>query len=65
MWRHGLDSSGSGLEQVAGTCECCNELSSSINAGNLLVENRLASQEGLCSTEWVSKQVGKGKIPTN
>jgi hypothetical protein len=33
MWRHGLDGSGSGEGQVAGTCECGNEPSSSIKHG--------------------------------
>jgi hypothetical protein len=36
---------------VAGTCECGNELSGSINVGNFLTESQLASQEGLCSME--------------
>ena len=30
MWEYGLDQAGSGLGQVAGTCECGSELSSSI-----------------------------------
>jgi len=33
---HGLDRSGSGKGQVAGTCECGNELSSSITCGEFL-----------------------------
>jgi hypothetical protein len=33
MENHGLDCSGSGYGQVAGTCECCNEISSFINWG--------------------------------
>ena len=39
--------------QVAGTCECGNQPSGSIKGGGIsrLAENRLASQEGLCSTE--------------
>jgi hypothetical protein len=34
--RHGLDCSGSGEGQVAGACECCNELSGSIKCGEFL-----------------------------
>jgi hypothetical protein len=30
LWGHGLDRSGSGQGQVAGTCKCSNELSGSI-----------------------------------
>jgi len=30
MWEHGLDSSGSGLGHMAGTCECGNEHSVSV-----------------------------------
>ena len=30
MWGYGLDRAGSGLGQVAGTCECGNESSGSI-----------------------------------
>jgi hypothetical protein len=40
--------------QVANTCGYCEELSSSINAGNVLTSGKvywLASQEGLCSME--------------
>jgi hypothetical protein len=33
---HGLDSSGSGKGQVAGTCNCSNEPSSSIKCGKFL-----------------------------
>ena len=42
---------------MAGTCECGNEPSVSIKCGEFLdlAENRLASQEGLCSMEYVSK----------
>jgi hypothetical protein len=36
MWGYGLDRVGSGEGQVAGSCECCNEPSGSINAGNFL-----------------------------
>ena len=32
----GLDRSGSGQREVAGTCECGNEPSSSINCGKIL-----------------------------
>jgi hypothetical protein len=31
MWVYGLDRAGSGYGQVAGTCECGNEHSGSIN----------------------------------
>ena len=34
---HGLDGSGSGQRQVAGTCECGNEPSGSIKCGKFLV----------------------------
>ena len=41
---------------MAGTCEFGNEPLGSIKRGGiLLAENRLASQEGLCSVEGVSK----------
>jgi hypothetical protein len=36
MWVYGLDRTGSGLGQVAGTCECGNELSVSIKCGEFL-----------------------------
>ena len=36
MWGYGLDRAGSGWGQVAGTCECGNEPSSSIKLGNFL-----------------------------
>ena len=36
MWEHGLDQSGSGWGQVAGTCECGNELSGCIKGGEFL-----------------------------
>jgi hypothetical protein len=39
MWngkKHGLNSSGSGLGQVAGSCECGNEYPGSINVGYFL-----------------------------
>ena len=32
----GLDGTGSGQGQVAGTCECCNEPSGSIKCGEFL-----------------------------
>ena len=35
MWGHGLDRCGSGEGQVAGCCECNNELSGSIKCGEL------------------------------
>ena len=36
MWGYGLDLSGSGQGQEAGTCECGNEPSGSIICGELL-----------------------------
>jgi len=36
MWRYGLDRSVSGQGQVAGTCECGNELLGSIKFGEFL-----------------------------
>ena len=50
-WR--LDGVGSGQGQVAGNCEYGNELSGSIKSREFLdqLQTRLASQEGLCSTE--------------
>jgi hypothetical protein len=36
MWRYGLNRAGSGQGQVAGTCKCDNEPSSSIECGNFL-----------------------------
>jgi hypothetical protein len=36
MGKHGLHCSGSGQGQVAGACECGNELSSSIKCGQFL-----------------------------
>ena len=40
--------------QVAGSCEYGNGLSGSIKCGEFLdlLQNQLASQEGLCSMEW-------------
>jgi hypothetical protein len=38
---------------MVNSCECGNEPSGSINEGNLLAEEMLASQEGLCSMELV------------
>ena len=42
---------------MAGACEDGNGLSGSIKCGEFLdyLQNQLASQEGLCSTEYVSK----------
>jgi hypothetical protein len=42
---------------LVGTCECCYESSGSIKCRDffILAENRSASQEGLCSVEYVSK----------
>jgi hypothetical protein len=52
MWGYGLDRSGSGYGQVAGTCECGNEPSDSVKLRGIawLADDRLAS-EGLCSME--------------
>ena len=36
MWSYGLDRAGLGEGQVAGTCECGNELSVSIKCGEYL-----------------------------
>ena len=36
MWVYEMDEAGSGLGQVAGTCECVNELSGSIKCGKFL-----------------------------
>ena len=36
MQGHGLDRAGSGQEQMAGTCVCCNELLVSVKCGELL-----------------------------
>jgi hypothetical protein len=36
MWGHGLDRSGSGQGQMAGTCKCGNECSRSIKCGEFL-----------------------------
>ena len=36
MWGYGLDLSGSGQGQAAGTCECGNEPSGSIKYGEFL-----------------------------
>jgi len=36
MWVYGLDRAGSGYGQVAGTCECRNEPSGSIQCGEFL-----------------------------
>ena len=47
---------------MAGTCGYGEELSGSINAGNFLTSGKvywLASQEGLCSMEYVSKYFSK------
>jgi hypothetical protein len=50
-----LDRSGSGQEEVAGVCECGNELSGFINASiSGLAEDLLASLYELCSMELVS-----------
>ena len=36
MWAYGLDGAGSGYGQVAGTCECGDELSGSIECWEFL-----------------------------
>jgi hypothetical protein len=36
MWGHELERCGSGLGQVAGTCDCGNEPSGSVKCGELL-----------------------------
>ena len=49
---HGLDWSGSGYRQMAGSNHCGNEPSGSIKLWNFLTSwGPLASQEGLCSTQ--------------
>ena len=55
----GLDGVCSGQGQVAGACEYGNELSCSIKCGEFLdqLQNQVASQEGLCSMEQVSKYI--------
>jgi len=42
---------------MAGTCEYGDEISGSIKCGEMLdyLQNKLASQEGLCTMEYVSK----------
>jgi len=52
MWGYGLDRAGSAWGQLAGTRECGSKPSGSIKCGEIswLAENRLASQEALCST---------------
>jgi hypothetical protein len=47
-----LNQSGSGLGQVAGSCECGNEPS-----GSMKLENLLPSQEEVCFTELISNLV--------
>ena len=51
MWGYGLDRDGLGKGQVAGTCECGNEM----RAISSLSKNRLASQEGLAP--WSNKLI--------
>ena len=43
MRGYGLDLAGSGWGQVAGSCDCGNEPSGSINAGNFLTSRKLVS----------------------
>ena len=54
MWGHGLNRSGSGWGQVAGTCECSNETSVSIKCGEFL--DWLVSFSGRTLLHGVSKQ---------
>ena len=54
MWGYGVDQAGSGQGQVADTCDCGNEPSGSMKFGEFLdclAENRLTSEEGICSME--------------
>ena len=58
IFRNGLDWSGSGYGQVSGCCECVNDPWCSIQCGEIswLAENRLASQEGLCSMDAIDQR---------
>ena len=49
---------------MVGACEYGNELSGSIKCGEFLdkLQNQLASQEGLCSMEYVSKYDASGSF---
>ena len=53
MSEYGLDRAGSVKGQMAGTCECRNELFGSIKYAEFLdwLQNQLASQEDLYSME--------------
>ena len=56
MGKHGLDCSGSGYGQVAGSCESGNELSGSIKCGGIsrLAVDLSASKEGTCFMELIN-----------
>ena len=58
MWGYGLDRSGSGYGQVAGTCECGNEPSGSIKCGEFLDQLRIGQFLKKNSTPW-SEEVSK------
>ena len=55
MWGHGLDQSGSGQGQVAGTCECGNEPSGSIRCGEFLDQLKMVSVSRRTGLHRVSK----------
>jgi hypothetical protein len=56
MCEYGLDWAGSGYGQVAGTCECGNELSGSIKFGEFLDElQRMVSSSRRTLLHGVSK----------
>ena len=55
---YGLDRSGSGQGQVAGTCECSNEPSDSIKRGEFLDQLRTGQLLKKDSVAW-NKYVGK------
>jgi hypothetical protein len=61
VWEYGLDWSGSGHEQVAGTCKLCNEPSSSTECGGIswLAEELLACQEKLLSHSYNDTRITK------
>ena len=56
MWGYGMDRAGSRQGQVAGTCECGNELSDSIKWGELLDQLQTGQLLKMDSAPW-SKQV--------
>jgi hypothetical protein len=51
--RLGLDCSGSGLGQVAGTCECGNEPSGSTNVGEFLGQLKTCLLISKVSAPWI------------